>query len=79
MRMNSKLFDIMKWVVMVCIPAITTAFVGLDSVFNWGYGEIVAKISAILCTLLGTLLGLSSITYYKEQFPPDEGDEEANG
>lgn len=75
-RINSKLFDIMKWVVMVCIPACTTAFVGLDSVFKWGYGEIVAKVSAIVCTLLGTLLGLSSITYYKEQTLP-EGDQES--
>ena len=75
MKLNSKLFDVLKWVVMVCIPACTTAFVGLDAVFHWGCGEIVAKVSAIVCTLLGTLLGLSSITYYKEQYPPDgEGD-----
>lgn len=81
MHINSKLFDVLKWVVMICIPACTTAFVGLDSVFNWGYGEIVAKVSAIVCTLLGTLLGLSSITYYKDGKlqPPDEGDEEGNG
>ena len=72
MRINSKIFDVLKWVVMVCIPAFTTAFVGLDAVFNWGCGEIVAKVSAIVCTLLGTLLGLSSITYYKEQQPPNE-------
>lgn len=67
MKMPSKLFDVLKWIVMVAIPACTTAFVGLDSVFGWGYGEIVAKVSAIVCTLLGTLLGLSSITYYKGQ------------
>lgn len=75
MRIPSKCFDVLKWVVMVCIPAMTTAFVGLDSVFAWGFGEIVAKVSAIVCTLLGTLLGLSSITYYKDgvqQQPPDE-------
>lgn len=79
MHIPSKLFDVLKWVVMVAIPACTTAFVGLDSVFNWGFGEVVAKVSAIVCTLLGTLLGLSSISYYKdgEIQPPDE--EEANG
>ena len=79
MRIPSAIFDVLKWIVMVAIPACTTAFVGLDSAFSWGYGEIVAKVSAIVCTLLGTLLGLSSITYYKDGKlqPPDE--EEGNG
>lgn len=75
MRLPSKIFDILKWYVLVAIPACTVAFVGFDSIFNWGYGEIVSKSSSIVCTLLGTLLGLSSITYYKEL---PEGDEEAN-
>lgn len=45
MRIPSKSYDALKWIVMVAIPACTTAFVGLDSVFGWGYGEIVAKVS----------------------------------
>lgn len=77
MHLPSKVFDIMKWVVMVCIPACTVAYVGLDSVFGWGYGDTVAKVSAIICTLLGTLLGLSSISFYKDGQiqPPDQPDE----
>ena len=59
---------------MMPIPAVTTAFVGLDGIFGWGYGDIVAKCSAILCTLLGSLLGISSVQYYKDGKiqPPDE-------
>ena len=77
MHIPSKLFDILKWVVMICIPACTVAFVGLDGVFSWGYGDIVAKVSSIVCTLLGTLLGLSSISFYKDGQiqPPDQPDE----
>jgi len=77
MHIPSKLFDILKWVVMICIPACTVAFVGLDGVFGWGYGDIVAKVSSIVCTLLGTLLGLSSISFYKDGQiqPPDQPDE----
>lgn len=71
---SNKVFDALKWIVMVMIPACTTAFVGLDGVFGWGYGEIVAKVSAIVCTLLGSLLGISSIQFYKDGKiePPDE-------
>jgi hypothetical protein len=70
MILPSKVYDALKWIVMVMIPACTTAYVGLDSVFGWGYGDTVAKVSAIVCTLLGALLGISSAQYYKQE-PPD--------
>ena len=74
---SNKLYDWLKWTVVICIPALTTAYVGLDSLFGWGYGEIVAKCSAILCTLLGTLLGISTAQYNRQNPPPIEsGDEE---
>lgn len=69
---SNKLYDWLKWTVVICIPALTTAYVGLDSLFGWGYGEIVAKCSAILCTLLGTLLGISTAQYNRQNPPPIE-------
>ena len=78
MKLPNRVFDTLKWIVMVVIPACTTAYVGLAAIWGWGYAEPVAKTSAVVCTLLGALLGLSSISYYKPQ-PPDEGDEESNG
>jgi len=70
MKMSNRCFDIMKWFVMVVIPALTTAYVGLSSVWGWPYAEAVAKTSAIVCTMLGALLGISTIQYQKENQPP---------
>ena len=67
MKLPDKIYIVMKWLVMICIPALTTAYVGLDAVFGWGYGETVAKVSAILCTLLGALIGISTADYYKDK------------
>lgn len=67
MKLPDKIYNVMKWLVMICIPALTTAYVGLDAVFGWGYGETVAKVSAILCTLLGALIGISTADYYKDK------------
>ena len=67
MRIPSKSYDVLKWIVCICIPALTTAFVGLDKIFGWGYAEEVAQISAIVCTLLGSLLGISTAQYNKAQ------------
>lgn len=63
--MSNKTFDILKWCTMIGIPAFTTFFVTLDSIFGWGLGDTVAKVSAAICTLLGTLLGISHVRYYK--------------
>lgn len=65
MKLSDKAYTILKWLCLVCIPACTTAYVGLDSVFGWGYGDTVAKVSAIVCTLLGALLGISTAEYNK--------------
>ncbi len=67
MKLSDKVYDVLKWIVVICIPALTTAFVGLDKVFGWGYAEEVAQISAIVCTLLGALLGISTAQYYKDE------------
>lgn len=67
MKLPDKVYLILKWLTLVCIPALTTAYVGLDSVFNWGCGDIVAKVSAIVCTLLGALIGISTADYYKDK------------
>ena len=65
MKMNNKLYDILKWVVMIVIPALTTAYVGLAAVWAFPYAEEVAKTSAVICALLGALLGISSAEYNK--------------
>lgn len=72
MALPGKVYDVLKWLVLVCIPALTTAYVGLDSVFGWGYGDTVAKVSAIVCTLLGALIGISTAEYNKTKNEKEE-------
>ena len=62
-KMDSKIYDWLKWCVLVFIPALTTAYVGLSAIWGWPFAEEVAKTSAIICTLLGTILGISNLQY----------------
>lgn len=66
MKIPDKLYDILKWVTMVVIPALTAAYVGLASIWGFPYASEVSKTSAVVCTLLGTLLGISTAQYNKE-------------
>ena len=67
MKMNDKLYDILKWVVMIVLPALATAYVGLAAIWGFPYAEEVAKTSAVICTLLGALLGISTAEYNKSE------------
>ena len=68
MKLSNKLYDVLKWLVVICFPALTTAYCGLDAVFGWGYADTVAKVSAIVCTLIGALIGISTAEYNKEEW-----------
>lgn len=67
MRIPDTLYDWLKWTCMICIPAVTTAYVGLSAVWGWPYAEEIAKTSAVVCTLIGALLGISTAEYNKEK------------
>ena len=67
MRISDKVYDVLKWVTMIVLPALATAYVGLAAVWGWPWAEEVAKTSAVVCTLLGALLGISTAEYRKEQ------------
>ena len=66
MKLPDKIYDVLKWIVMICIPAFTTAYVGCAAIWGWPYPDEIAKTSAIVCTLLGALLGISTAQYNKD-------------
>lgn len=65
MKMNDKVYDILKWIAQYLLPAIGTLYFALAGIWGLPYGEqIVGSITAI-DTFLGVILGLSSIKYNK--------------
>ena len=67
MKLPNALYDVLKWIVMIVIPALTTFYVVLDNVFLWGYSEIVTTISAAFCACVGAILGISTAEYNKNK------------
>ena len=65
MKLNDKLYDILKWITMIVIPALATAYVGLSAIWGFPFADEVAKTTAVVCTLLGALLGISTAQYNK--------------
>ena len=70
MILPDRVYDALKWITMILLPALATAYVGLAAIWHSPYADEVAKTTAVLCTLLGALLGISTAQYNKKE-PPD--------
>ena len=70
-KLSDNWYTFLKWLTLVVIPALTTAYVGLAAVWQWPCPDAIAKTNAIVCTLLGALLGISTAEYNKMD-PPDD-------
>lgn len=66
MKLPNAVYDRLKWLVLVVIPALTTFYKVLDAVFGWGYADVVLTISVGFCACLGAILGISTAEYNKE-------------
>lgn len=66
MKLPDKIYDILKWITMIVLPALATAYVGLAAIWGWPFADEAAKTTAVICTLLGALLGISTAQYNKD-------------
>ena len=58
-----RLYDILKWVAIIVMPALSTFIVGLGGIWSLPYaGQVAATVTAV-GVLLGAFLGLSSVKY----------------
>ena len=58
-----RLYDILKWVAIIVMPALSTFIIGLGGIWSLPYaGQAAATVTAV-GVLLGALLGLSSVKY----------------
>lgn len=62
---NDKTFNVLKWLAMVCLPALAVFVRAFFPVWNIPYGEQISESIVIINALLGALLGVSTIGYNK--------------
>ena len=62
-----KVYDVLKWIVIIVLPAISALYYGLAAIWGWPYAEQVVGTIALVETFLGTVLCISTIGYNKEK------------
>lgn len=65
--MSNKVYDILKWITMVVLPAIGTLYFALAGIWDcFPYAEQVCGTITAVVTFLGVVLGISSTQYHKQ-------------
>ena len=65
MRLNNKVYDILKWIALVFIPALITFYGVVGNVLNIPYTDVVLTIMGAFDVFMGSLLGISTAQYNK--------------
>ena len=69
MRIPDKVYEILKWIALICIPAVVTFLSVVLGVLDVDpkITNIIVTIIAAVGTLIGSLIGVSTKAYRKEQ------------
>ena len=67
MKIPNRLYDKLKWVCLIFLPALSTAYSALAGIWNLPYAEQVPATVTVVSLFLGTLLGVSSAEYNRVQ------------
>lgn len=74
MKLSNKLYDAMKWIALIALPAAGTLYFALAGIWNWPFADQVVGTITAVDTFLGAACGIASASYNKAA-----GTESANG
>jgi hypothetical protein len=63
--MNNKVYDVLKWIAMIVLPASATLYLGLSNTWGLPYGEEISTTITLVNTFLGAVLMISNTNYKK--------------
>ena len=72
--MNKKVYDVLKWIAQIVLPALGALYGTLAGIWGLPYGEAIVATIAAIDVFLGALLMIDSNKYFKSNIivPVDE-------
>lgn len=72
MIINSKLYDTLKYITMIVLPALTTLWLSVGSIWGFPYVEPIGATLTAITAFLGAILGISTSLYNIREQRKDE-------
>lgn len=66
MYFNNKVYDVLKWIVLIALPALAAAYGSLAATWNLPYAAEVVQTINLLTVTLGAMIGISTASYKKD-------------
>lgn len=66
MRLPDKVYDLLKWIILIFVPALITLISGLGVLLGFDT-TIINGIIGLVAAFIGSLIGVSTVNYNKEQ------------
>lgn len=63
MKLPDKVYEVLKWIVCIVIPACCSFYAFLASRVGLPYGSLVSEIGGAACAMLGIILGISTAEF----------------
>ena len=65
--LSDKVYNILKWVALVLLPALGALYFGLAGIWGFPYGEQIVGTITVIETFLGVILGISTVQYNRKE------------
>ena len=66
MKLSNRVFDILKWVAILFLPALAILIRTVFAIWQIPYGEQISATIIAVQVFLGAILGVSTLNYNKE-------------
>jgi hypothetical protein len=70
--MNSKVYSVLKYITMIVLPALTTLWLSVGSIWDFPYVEPIGATLTAITAFLGAILGISTSLYNIREQRKDE-------
>lgn len=67
MKLPDKVYDVLKWVALIVLPATAVFYGAVGPVWNWFEPEKIVFTLTAVDTFLGALIGVSTAEYNKQK------------
>lgn len=61
--MSNRIYDVLKYIAQIVLPALGALYFGLASIWGLPYGEEIVGTISVIDAFLGALLGISTAQY----------------
>lgn len=72
MLINDKVYTVLKYITMIVLPAITTLWIAIGSIWHLPYVEPVGATLSAITVFMGSILGISTSLYNIREQRKDE-------